>query len=58
MRIVIALCALVSLAACADGEWRAREWNDMENMCRSSPNCSATCQNGQSEARSGCVEAQ
>jgi hypothetical protein len=55
--MVIALCGLVCLAACTDGEWRAGEWNDMENMCRGSAYCSAPCQGGQSSAQSGCVEA-
>jgi hypothetical protein len=57
MRTVTAFCVLLSLAGCTDGEWRAGEWNDMENMCRDSAQCSAPCQDGQSEAGSGCVEA-
>jgi len=57
MRIGIVLCVLFSLAACTDGEWRAGEWNDMENMCRDSTHCSVPCQDGQSESRNGCVEA-
>ena len=56
MRIVIALCMFVGLGGCTDGEWRAGEWNDMENMCRDSAYCSAPCQGGQSSAQSGCVE--
>jgi hypothetical protein len=54
--MVFALQALLCLAACADGEWHAGEWNDMENMCRDSGFCSAPCQGGQSSAQSGCVE--
>ena len=50
------LYVLTSLTACTDGEWRAGEWKDMENMCRGSAYCSAPCQDGQSESRSGCVE--
>lgn len=56
MRRAFALCMLVNLAACTDGEWRAGEWNDMQNMCRDSAFCSAPCQGGQSSAQSGCVE--
>ena len=57
MRVAALLSVLLGLAACTDGEWRAGEWNDMENMCRDSSSCSAPCQDGQSESRSGCVEA-
>ena len=57
MRVAIALCVLLGFAACSDGEWRAGEWNEMENMCRGSAYCSAPCQDGQSESGSGCVEA-
>jgi hypothetical protein len=57
MRMAIALCVLASLAGCTDGEWRAGEWNDMENMCRDSAFCSAPCTGGESSAQSGCIEA-
>jgi hypothetical protein len=56
MRVAIVFYVVVNLAACTDGEWRAGEWNDMQNMCRDSAICSAPCQGGQSSAQSGCVE--
>jgi hypothetical protein len=57
MIMAIVLLSLIGLAACTDGEWRAGEWKDMENMCRGSASCSAPCQGGQSESQGGCVEA-
>ena len=57
MRMICAICVLVSLCGCTDGEWRAGEWKDMENMCRDSAFCSAPCAGGESAAQSGCVEA-
>jgi hypothetical protein len=54
--VICAVCVLVGLAGCTDGEWRADEWNDMENMCRGSAYCSAPCRGGESSAQSGCNE--
>jgi hypothetical protein len=57
LRLALGFCVLFNVTACTDGEWRAGEWNDMENMCRGSAYCSAPCQGGQSESQGGCVEA-
>jgi len=57
MQMMVAICVLVSLCGCTDGEWRAGEWKDMENMCRGSRGCDAPCQGGESSAQSGCNEA-
>ena len=57
MRMIWAIAVLLGLSGCTDGEWRAGEWNDMENMCRGSGSCDAPCRGGESSAQSGCNEA-
>jgi hypothetical protein len=53
-----ALTVSFLLCGCTDGQWRAGEWRDMENMCRNSALCSAPCRGGESSAQDGCIEAE
>lgn len=56
MRMAIAICVLICLAACTPGKWRAGEYYETEGLCRNSAYCSAPCQDGQTEGQNLCME--